>query len=88
LLDTSEGRVLRLQCGNDVPSYYRLTSLAADFGTAFRLQKLVSGAEVYDVNLLPAGRSTCECLGHLRHGHRTVCKHIALLSRLQQLGKL
>jgi hypothetical protein len=88
LLDTSDGRVLRLQSGKDVPTYYRLTALAADFGTAFRLEKLVGGTEVYDVNLLPVGRSTCECLGHLRHGHKTVCKHIASLSRLQQLGKL
>lgn len=86
LLETSEGRLLCIQVGNNKPDYYRVTALEADFGTAYRLEKLVSGRECYDVNLMPAGRSTCECRGHLRWG--TECKHIAALGRLQHLGKL
>jgi hypothetical protein len=32
--------------------------------------------------------ASCECLGHLRHGHRIVCKHIACTRALLQAGKL
>jgi hypothetical protein len=86
-METSEGLVLRIAQG-ERRDYYRLTRIDADFGTAFHLQKVVSGSESYDVSLLPAGRSTCECLGHLRHGHKTVCKHIAALGVLSNLGKI
>jgi hypothetical protein len=29
---------------------------------------------------------TCECVGHLRHGHRTVCRHLASLRALRERG--
>jgi hypothetical protein len=70
---------------------YKLTRLESDFGQAYRLSKAIQGdgaAEEYDVCLLDGGRSTCECKGHLQHGHKTVCKHIAALGLLQKQGKL
>src|SRR5262245_11025488 len=33
--------------------------------------------ESYDVCLLDGGRSTCECKGALRWGHKMPCKHIS-----------
>jgi hypothetical protein len=83
-------KVLWLTIGGDVQSY-ALKPLASDFGTAFRLTKADRGdghAEQYDVCLLQGGRSTCECLGHLHHGQKTVCKHIAAMGVLQKRGLL
>ena len=58
---------------------------------AFRLAKLSSvcsepvGIESpYCVALERQGNS-CECMGHLRHGHKTVCRHIAAVSKLIEL---
>jgi hypothetical protein len=69
---------------------YKLEALKSDFGRAFRLCKADQGdgaPEVYDVCLQAGGRSSCECLGHLRHAHKgTVCKHVASLFQLQQRG--
>jgi hypothetical protein len=70
---------------------YRLTRLPSDHGTAYRLEKADHGngtPETYDVCLMDGGRSTCECKGHLQHGHKTVCKHIAALALLTKQGKL
>jgi hypothetical protein len=84
-------RVLWLTVGK-LTTAYHLEPLASDFGTAYRLSKADNGdggPEVYDVCLLSAGRSTCECLGHLAHAHKgTVCKHIAALFQLQKRGLL
>lgn len=68
-------------------SYY-LTLIPSDFGTGYRLEKFaIDGGDVYEVNLSADG-NTCCCLGHLRHGHKTVCKHIASLTALTAAGKL
>jgi hypothetical protein len=82
--------VLWLTVGKNTTAY-RLDALDSDFGTAYRLAKADNGdgdPEVYDVCLLPAGRSTCECAGMLRWGHRHPCKHIAALFQLQKRGLL
>jgi hypothetical protein len=71
---------------------YRLREVPSDFGRAFELRKLeADGGEVYHVNLAdgPDGpEDSCECKGHLRHGHRTVCRHVAGLKALAAAGKL
>jgi hypothetical protein len=72
---------------------YYLQPLPADFGLAFRLTKLAHQVEAgmpdhYDVRLDPRGRHSCECLGHLRHGHKTVCRHVAACVALVASGKL
>lgn len=87
LMETSEGHALRIQDRRSL-NYYRLTRLPSDFGTAYRLQKTVSGRECYDVCLLEGGRSTCECLGHLSSRAKKECKHIAALFALTKAGKL
>jgi hypothetical protein len=61
-------------------------------GRAFRVHKLPHQVEEgrpdhYDVHLAGA-HSTCECLGHLRHGHRTVCKHVACLQALVSRNRI
>jgi hypothetical protein len=75
--------VLRLSTGNDHTDYV-LQRLAADFGTAYRLDK-VDGPEEYNVNLDHGERSTCECLGFLAHGR---CKHVEALQVLTAAGRL
>lgn len=70
---------------------YHLGELPADFGRAFELRKFVAaGGEVYHVNLGggPGNADACECLGHLRHGRRTVCKHVAAVKALLAAGRL
>jgi hypothetical protein len=91
LMTLGQSQVLGLTAGKNT-TFYKLEKLASDFGTAFRLSKADNGdgaPEVYDVNLMAGGRSTCECKGHLAHAHKgTVCKHIASLFQLQKQGKL
>jgi hypothetical protein len=72
---------------------YYLEAIPADFGVAFRLTKLEHQVEAgmpdhYHVHLDPRGRHSCECLGHLRHGHKTVCRHVAACVALVANGKL
>jgi hypothetical protein len=61
---------------------------------AFRLTKFIAtqttgSPDHYDVTVRPAdGSGTCECRGHLRWGHKTVCKHRAALLALHRSGKL
>jgi hypothetical protein len=81
-------RVLWLTVGK-LTTAYRLEVIPSDFGTAYRLSKADNGQgepEVYNVCLQDAGRSTCECKGHLRW--RTECKHIAALWQLSKRGLL
>ena len=87
---TADSTILWLTIGHDTTAY-KLTELASDFGTAYRLHKADKGdgqSEQYDVCLQEGGRSTCECKGHLRWGHRTVCKHVAALFQLRKQGKI
>jgi len=66
---------------------YVLTEIDAGYAErAFRFEKVEDG-EAYHVSLERQGH-TCECLGHLRHGHRTTCKHIAAVLKLIETGKL
>src|SRR5437016_1948553 len=74
------GRVLTIRVGRKVSDYY-LKPIATDQGAAYELSKLQGDGETYHVGLSPEG-NTCECLGHLQHGHRTVCKHVAALVAL------
>jgi hypothetical protein len=83
-------RVLWLTVGKNTTAYH-LEALDSDFGAAYRLSKADNGdgtPEVYDVCLIQGGRSTCECLGFLHHGHKTTCKHVAALFQLQKRGLL
>ncbi len=73
--------VLRLTVGGKAQDYF-LTPLPSDFGRGFRLVKV--GIDVpfgeceYAVNV-NGTESSCECKGHLRHGH---CKHVDSLAAL------
>jgi hypothetical protein len=90
MLLSDGSQVLWLTIGGAAQSY-GLQPFNSDFGAAFRLTKADRGdghSEQYDVCLLEGGRSTCECLGYLHHGHKTVCKHIAALFQLQKRGLL
>jgi hypothetical protein len=52
-------------------------------GRGFEVSNL-SNLEIYHVHVHGRDRS-CDCVGHLRHGH---CKHADGLARLVALGKL
>jgi hypothetical protein len=65
--------------------FYHLTAIPSDWGRAFEVRKLqADGGEVYHVNLTSDG-PTCDCKGHLQHGH---CKHAESLVALDGRGKL
>ena len=64
---------------------YWVRRLASDYGTAFRFEKF--GGESYELNLDESG-DTCECMGFLAHGHKTVCRHVAAAKALIAAGKL
>jgi hypothetical protein len=81
LFNTSEGKLLRIVNG-DTLTYYRVTPLPSQFGTAFRLQKVVTGNETYDV-LLDGRESSCTCKGNTYRGR---CKHVDGLTILRQRG--
>jgi hypothetical protein len=78
-------RILNLAQGKQAWVYW-LDEVPCDFGRGFQLEKFTDGA-VYAVHLDVTGDS-CTCLGHLRHGHRTVCKHIASVKALIGAGRL
>ncbi|MBI1917671.1 MAG: hypothetical protein HYS12_23495 [Planctomycetes bacterium] len=66
---------------------YFLAEVGADEGRGFNLTK--HDGTLYHTNIKgvcgPNGEndpSTCECKGHLQHGHKTRCKHIASLRKL------
>jgi hypothetical protein len=76
--------VVRLTVGAQGADYF-LTTIPADFGRGFMLEKVgIDAAGKYAVNIDGDGR-TCECKGHLRHGH---CKHSDGLAALIAAGKL
>ena len=67
--------------------HYWVEPVAADFGTAFRLEKpsAAEGEEAtYDV-LLSAEGDSCTCKGHTYGGY---CKHVDAVRALRQAGKL
>jgi hypothetical protein len=80
--------------GTKVDDYF-VTPIPADFGRAFEVRKCPApGADPaalprYYVNLGgDDGHDSCECPGHVYHGHRTVCRHVACLKALAAAGKL
>jgi hypothetical protein len=94
-------RALLLTVGKEKFGYY-LEQLRADFGRGFRLVKFSHQVEEgepghYDILIDPRdlklpldrpGRSTCDCKGHLTHGHKTACKHLAAIRKLLSEGSL
>jgi hypothetical protein len=80
--------LLEMTIGKDSFSYW-LRQLPSDFGSAYELRKSIAeGSETYHVLLHGPHGHSCECKGHLRWGHRTVCKHVACLLALGDEGKL
>lgn len=83
--------LLTLVVGKDETSYWVEPIRHDDPAVrAFRVSKLRTSPppaplENYDVTVSPSGDS-CECLGHLRWGHRTPCKHTAAVRVLIQRG--
>jgi hypothetical protein len=64
-----------------------MVPLASDYGRAIRLEKADKGdgqSQTYDV-LLDGDRSTCECMGHMKHGR---CKHVSGLAAVIASGQL
>jgi hypothetical protein len=65
---------------------YCVKPIASDFGAAYHVEKMFNPDDtVYHVNLSDDGAMTCDCRGHLAHGH---CKHGEALLALRQAGKL
>jgi hypothetical protein len=74
---------IRIVCGK-VDTEYTVIELPCDIGgRGFEVSNL-SNLEIYHVNLNGRDRS-CDCIGHLRHGH---CKHADGLAALIAAGKL
>jgi hypothetical protein len=76
--------LVRITVGKDTADYL-LARIPADFGTAFRLEKVgEEDATPYHVNL--CGRqTTCECMGFARWNR---CKHVDGLAALTAAGTL
>jgi hypothetical protein len=64
----------------------------AEGGMAYRMAKVLCadflGLETADPYDLDLAAGSCECKGHLQHGHRTVCRHRGALMSLRAKGKL
>jgi hypothetical protein len=71
-----------------VHSFYFITPLASDFGTAFTVEKQaedgMAAVETYSVNV-NGSESLCDCRGFGRHHH---CKHLDAVRKLQELTVL
>ena len=81
-----ESGVLVITVGKETFPYF-IDPIASDYGRAFCLSKFDGTS--YAVNLGDAdNHPSCECLGHERWGHRTVCKHRAAIQALLNAGKL
>src|SRR5258708_7939964 len=89
LMTLSDGALLVEVTDGELLSHYYVTSLPGDFGRAFRWEKFAcQGGEVYAVNVGDRDNpASCECKGHLRWGHRTVCRHVACSRALIKAGK-
>jgi hypothetical protein len=73
---------VRITVGRAAADYF-VTSIPADFGRGFVVEKIGQEGR-YSVNL-EGDRRTCECKGHLAHGH---CKHADGLAALVAAGRL
>jgi hypothetical protein len=75
--------IIRISVGKSATDY-TVETIRADFGTAFRLTKVLGEHDAYHVNL--NGRlSLCDCEGNLTHGH---CKHVEGLTALRNAGRI
>src|SRR5262249_48626430 len=74
-------RQVRPRAGDPIHPY-RLEPIASDIGRGLLLHK--ADGTSYAV-CLSGPDSTCDCKGHVSHGH---CKHVESLLALQQRGKL
>jgi hypothetical protein len=76
--------LVRITVGKEAADYF-LARIPADFGTAFRLEKVgEEDATPYHVNL-NGRQSTCECKGFTRWNR---CKHVDGLAALNAAGRL
>src|SRR5262249_40891932 len=78
---TSPGGV-RITVGKEAADYF-VAPIPADFGRRFVGEEIGQEGR-YAVNL-DGGKRTCECRGHLAHGH---CKHADGLAALVAAGRL
>ena len=64
-----------LPCDLDGERAFRLTK--------FETTKKAGQPDAYDVRICrKTATGSCECMGHLKHGHKTLCKHLAALFAL------
>jgi hypothetical protein len=76
--------LVRISVGKEAADYL-LSRIPADFGTAFRLEKVgEEDATPYHVNL-NGRQTTCECKGFARWNR---CKHADGLAALSAAGKV
>jgi hypothetical protein len=75
--------IVRITVGKTGTDYF-VQRIPSDFGTAFRLTKVLDEHDSYAVNL-DGDQRTCECKGNQRHGH---CKHGDGLAALLQAGRI
>ncbi len=74
--------MVRITVGKEQADYF-LTPIPADFGRAFRVEKIGQDGR-YHVNL-DGNNNTCDCPGHEKLGH---CKHADGLAALVAAGRL
>jgi hypothetical protein len=88
--------LLRIREGK-VTDLYAFRRLPSDVGTLYSVAKVVQADDLgieYDepyavcLDANGEGKHSCECKGHLRHGHKTQCRHVAGLLALRSSGKL
>jgi hypothetical protein len=79
--------------GKEKRGYY-VKQIDADFGLAFSFTKFdTDQAEgepaEYAVNVDERGNDhTCECLGHIRYGHKKPCRHVAAILTLLRTNRI
>jgi hypothetical protein len=76
--------LVRITVGGEQDTY-ALAVIPCSWGPAYRLTHVDDTARSYRVVFQKDGVSTCECKGHLRHGH---CKHVDGLAELRRVGQL
>jgi hypothetical protein len=79
--------------GKEKTGYY-VRQIDADFGLAFSFTKFETDQEEgtpseYAVNVDERGNDhSCECLGHVRWGHRHPCRHVAAIQTLLRTNRI